>query len=144
MIVEDSLPFRNLIKGALLPQFPSMEIIEAESGEEALIRSASIPVDLVFMDIGLPGQNGLEVTRKIKADRPDTPIIVLTSYDLPEYREAALQYGANGFVVKESLNWGEISTLVECCEKAKVNGRKPFCIRLQTGCAFATPGHIAS
>jgi len=56
MIVEDKIPFREFFKGALLSQFPSMEVIEAGNGEEAFKKLASYPIDPIFMDIGLPGQ----------------------------------------------------------------------------------------
>ena len=58
-----------------------MEMAEAGNGEEGLEKLGSNPVDLVFMDIGLPGQSGLEATKRIKADYPGTPIAILTSYD---------------------------------------------------------------
>jgi DNA-binding NarL/FixJ family response regulator len=65
------------------------------------------------MDIKLPGENGLELTRKIKADYPETIIIILTSHDLPEYREAATRSKANYFLSKGSIATDEIFKLVE-------------------------------
>ncbi len=129
LIVEDSIPFRNMIKSELSSQFPSMEVIEAGSGEEAFERLGSDPVDFVFMDIGLPGQSGLEVAKRITADHPDTTITILTGYDLPEYREAAIRCGASCFIGKDSFKWEEIFTLIRCFQKAKLNGRKPNCIQ---------------
>src|SRR3990172_7417339 len=114
MIVEDSIPFLTLFKDELLSQFPSTEVIEAGRGEEALNRFGAHPVDLVFMDIGLPGQSGLEVTKRIKADHPDTTISILTSYNLPEYREAAIRCGASCFIAKNSFKWEQIFTLISC------------------------------
>ena len=100
LIVEDSTFFRRLLKETLLSRFPKMDIFEAGNGEEALQKIKTIPPDLIFMDIKLPGESGLEITKKIKADYPNIPIIILTSYDLPEYREAAQQYQANHFLSK--------------------------------------------
>ncbi len=68
---------------------------------------------LIFMDIRLPGENGLSLTKKIKARYPAMQVIVLTSYDNPEYRDAALQSGASHFVSKDSLNFEEIATLIK-------------------------------
>jgi DNA-binding NarL/FixJ family response regulator len=110
-----------------------MEVIEAGSGEEALRRFASHPFDLIFMDIRLPGENGLEITRKIKANRQDITVIILTSYDLPEYRKAAIGYGANCFISKDSLKWEDISTIVKCHQEAKQSDRKPACVRVASG-----------
>jgi CheY-like chemotaxis protein len=134
LIVEDNVSFRKLFKGELLSRFPSMEVIEAGNGEEAFSRLTSRPIDLIFMDIGLPGQNGLELTRKIKADRQDIPIILVTGYNLPEYREAAIQCGASCFIIKDSFNMEGISTFVKCHQKAKHDRRlKPTCVRLESG-----------
>jgi two-component system, NarL family, invasion response regulator UvrY len=133
LIVEDSIPFREVTKSGLLSQFPSIELIEAGSGEEALNRLGSHPVDLVFMDIGLPGQSGLEATKRIKADYPDTTIAILTSYELPKYKEAAIMCGASCFIRKDSFEWKEIFTFIRCFQDAKLNGRKPNCIRFVGG-----------
>jgi len=134
MIVEDYIPFREMVKGALLSQFPSMEVIEAGNGEEAFKKLASYPIDLIFMDIGLPGENGLDLTRKIKAERKDISIIMVTVYDMPEYRKAAIECGASCFIAKESFDMQSISTIVKCYQKAKDGGRlKPTCVRLGSG-----------
>jgi CheY-like chemotaxis protein len=113
MLVEDNSSFRQLIKNDLQDQFPSMDIIEAADGIEAFQKIGSHPPNLIFMDIKLPGENGPELTRKIKADHPDIIIIILTSYDLLEYREAAIRCKANYFLSKGSIGTGEISKLVK-------------------------------
>jgi DNA-binding NarL/FixJ family response regulator len=104
LLVEDNVTFRGSLKETLHSRFPTMNITEAGDGEEALQKiKASVP-DLIFMDIKLPGENGLSLTRKIKIEYPDVIIVILTSYDLPEYREAAFQYHANYFITKASLS----------------------------------------
>jgi DNA-binding NarL/FixJ family response regulator len=113
MLVEDNPPFRQLVKNYLQGQFPSMNITEAGDGEEAFQKVDSHAPNLILMDIKLPGENGLELTRKIKADHPNIIIIILTSYDLPEYREAAMRCKANYFLSKGSIGTGEISKLVK-------------------------------
>ena len=65
------------------------------------------------MDIKLPGENGLELTAKIKAKYPDVVVIILTSYDTPEYRQAAVQAKANHFLSKGSSSKEGILALVE-------------------------------
>jgi DNA-binding NarL/FixJ family response regulator len=131
MTVEDNLPFREMFKGQLLSEFPSMEVIEAGNGEEAFKGLASYPIDLVFMDITLPGQNGLKLTKKIKAKYKDVTIAILTSYDLAEYREAAVRCGADCFISKDSMEWNQISAMVKCFQRAKDSiGLKPTCVRL--------------
>jgi len=112
MLVEDSLSFRHLVKDNLQNQFPSMDIIEAKDGTEALQKIDSHPPNLIFMDIRLPGENGLELTRKIKTGHPDIIIIILTSNDSLEYQEAATRNRANYFLSKDSTGSREISMLV--------------------------------
>jgi len=113
LIVEDSNFYRQLLKETLCSQFPKMDISEAVDGEEALKKVTAVPPDLIFMDIKLPGESGLEVTKKIKAQYPDMVVIILTSYDLPEYREAAFQFKANHFLSKGSATKEHIVALVK-------------------------------
>ena len=90
-----------------------MEIIEAEDGDVAMQKIDAQPPDLIFMDIKLPGENGLELTGKIKTKYPNVIVIILTSYDTPEYREAAVQAKANHFLSKGSSSKESILSLVE-------------------------------
>ncbi len=113
MLVEDSTSFRQVVKNSLQDQFPSMDIIEAGDGVEAFQKIDSNPPNLIFMDVQLPGENGLELTRKIKADYPDIIIIVLTNHDLPEYREAATRNKADYFFGKNSITTDGIFKLVK-------------------------------
>jgi YesN/AraC family two-component response regulator len=101
-----------------------MVVDEAVDGEEALVKVESLLPHLVFMDIKLPGANGLEITRKIKEDYTAIKIIILTSYDFPEYREAAVQYGADHFLSKESSSREDILALVDTIysEDDEMNG----------------------
>jgi len=113
LIVEDSAIFRKLLKETLHSRFPSMEIFEASEGEEALQIINANPPDLIFMDIRLPGESGLELTLKVKVRYPDVVVIIMTSYDTPEYREAAVQARANYFLSKGSSSKEGILKLVE-------------------------------
>ena len=113
LIVEDNASFRRILKEILLRRFPGMAVEDAGEGNEAIQKVKTFTPDLVFMDIRLPGENGLELTGRIKKDYPGITVIVLTSYDLPEYREAAQKYGANYFLTKGLSTEEEIVTLVE-------------------------------
>jgi DNA-binding NarL/FixJ family response regulator len=112
LIVEDSRNFRQLLKCNLKDRFPLMAIEEASEGVEAMQKVDSRCPDLIFMDIGLPGENGLELTRKIRIKCPDVRVIILTSSDLPEYRETAKKHGAHHFMIKNSTTMEEIQDLV--------------------------------
>jgi DNA-binding NarL/FixJ family response regulator len=103
LLVEDNAFFLQFLKETLRFRLPSADIREAANGEEALQEIKALPPDAIFMDLRLPGANGLELTRKIKAQYPDIVVVILTNYDLPEYREAAYQSGADHFLLKESF-----------------------------------------
>ena len=118
LIVEDNLIFREAFKNRLNDRFPSMVVKEASNGDEALQKVDEAPPDLIFMDVRLPGANGLQLTKKIKKDLSGIHIAILTDYDLPEYRQAAVEYGADRFFVKSSFNWDEVEALVKSIEKA--------------------------
>ena len=113
MLVEDNLGIRELLKDILKSQFPSMDIMEASDGVEAVQKIGFHPPNLIFMDIGLPGENGLELTRKIKNQYPDIIIIILTTYDSIEYREAAMRYKADGFLAKGNSTPDDVCRLIE-------------------------------
>ncbi len=118
LLVEDNRNFREAFKLNLCELLPNLLIDEAENADEALQKVNAAPPHLIFMDIRLPGMNGLQLTRRIKKDFPTIRVVMLTGYDLPEYRQASVQYGAEGFLVKESLAWEEVKDLVESIEKA--------------------------
>jgi YesN/AraC family two-component response regulator len=108
LLVDDRHDFREAFKESFSDHYPSALVEEAGGGDEALEKIRGTPPHLMFIDIRMPGMNGLQLTRKIKGESPSTRIAILTSYDLPEYRAAALQYGADCFFVKSSLQWDEV------------------------------------
>ena len=100
LLVEDNTNFRHSLSDILLSYFPLIGVDEAADGGEALTKVEYLRPDIVFMDIQLPGENGLEVTRKIKLVYDYIVIVILTSYDLPEYRQQAFRNGADCFLSK--------------------------------------------
>jgi len=102
------------MRDMLTLRFPALNIDEASDGEEALQKLENTNPDLIFMDIRLPGKNGLEVTKKIKEVNSDVEVVILTSYDIPEYRAAALRSGASHFFIKGNSGSDEIATFVRC------------------------------
>ncbi len=113
LIVDDSALFRQTLKEILQVRFPSIEIHEATDGEKARQQIKTSPPDLIFMDINLPGESGLVLTQKIKARYPNSIIILLTGWDLPEYREALIQCKANHLLIKGSVTRETLFALVE-------------------------------
>ena len=112
LVVEDNRFFREVFKGRLLDYFPSMIIHEAINGKEAMEKINQMPPHLVFMDICLPGSNGLQLTRIIKKYYPNIKIVMLTAFDFPESRQAAEQ-DAERLFVKDSLDWKDVKEFVQ-------------------------------
>ena len=100
LVVEDQENNRQIIRGMLT--FTDYEIMEAESGEQALEAVAKERPDLILMDIQLPGIDGYEVTRRIKADPAlrSIPIIAVTSYALSGEEQKARAAGCDEYVPK--------------------------------------------
>lgn len=112
LIVEDNAAFRKSLKLTLSSRFPDMHIHEACRPDEVLCAVERIMPELIFMDIQLPGGNGLELARQIRELCPAIHIVILTSYDLPEYREAAARCGASCFLSKGEAGPAEIERLI--------------------------------
>lgn len=103
LIVEDNDSFRQVLKDLLQRHFPFLALEEACDAREAKEKLSRCDAELVFMDIKLPDGNGLQLTETFKRTCPQLAVIILTSYDYPEYREAAVQSGANHFISKETV-----------------------------------------
>jgi len=102
LIVEDNTVFRQMLKEILYARFPRITIREEPDGHQLLPTVDAFRPNIIFMDIRLPGENGLELAQKIKKSYPEIVVVILTSYDLPEYRQAATQSKADHFVTKDS------------------------------------------
>jgi CheY-like chemotaxis protein len=112
LIVDDSTILRETTRGILESKFSTLRIFEAGDGKEACIQIHDQLPDLILMDIRLPGESGLSLTRKIKGSFPKIKIIVFTNYDLPEYRQAAFENGADFFLSKSTPDTKKLSTMV--------------------------------
>ncbi len=100
VIVDDHFIFRNGLRD-LLEEIPSANVIaEASSGEEFIEILPGLNPDLVFMDIKMPGMNGVETTRKALEMFPDLKILALSMFGEGEYVEEMLQVGAMGYLLK--------------------------------------------
>ncbi|MDD8017936.1 MAG: response regulator transcription factor [Bacteroidota bacterium] len=75
----------------------------ADSGESAIRKVQELQPNLVFMDVSMPGMNGLEATMKIKKLANPPRVIMLTVLDDAEYRRASVEAGADGFICKSDL-----------------------------------------
>jgi DNA-binding NarL/FixJ family response regulator len=101
LLVDDHEVVRVGVR-ALIERQPGMEVVgEAATVREAVSQAEQLMPDVVVLDIRLPGGNGLEACRQIKALRPDTRIIVLTSYPDDKVLFESITSGADGYVLKQ-------------------------------------------
>lgn len=113
LLVEDNTVFRELIREILLDHFPDMAVREAPDSSTALAVLRECRPELIFMDINLGGESGLNLTKEIKKLYPWAEIVVLTAYDIREYREAALAAGASKVLIKSVLGEDELLLTVK-------------------------------
>ena len=86
----------------LLEREKDLEVIgEAGDGEEAVRLAQGLHPHVVIMDVAMPKLNGIEATRKIKENQPDTAVLILSAYDDDQYVFAILEAGAAGYLLKD-------------------------------------------
>ena len=102
LLVDDHAVVRLGMR-MLFESEPDMEIVaEAENARDALAAVTEYQPDVVLMDIGLPDISGIEATRRIKAQSPNTAIVALTIHEDQEYFFKMLEAGASGYVPKRA------------------------------------------
>lgn len=100
VLADDHQMFRHALR-ALLENDPGIEVVgEAADGEALLRLVEQAPVDIVCIDIGMPGMNGIEATRRLHAVRPDIRVIGLSAYADRQFVIDLLNAGAHGYVTK--------------------------------------------
>ena len=99
-IVDDHQIFRDGLKLLFENSAGIVVIGEAGSGEAALTQLADMTPDLILMDIQMPGLNGIETTRQVKALQPQVNILMMTMFEDEQLVFAAMQAGALGYVLK--------------------------------------------
>jgi DNA-binding NarL/FixJ family response regulator len=112
LIVDPNDPFRRSLKKVLDNRFPFVEIQEASDAGEGLAMVQSFGPNLMFIDIHLPSENGLDLARRVKSAHPEIIIAILTSYDLPEYQTAAEESGIEHLVPKDDWTGEDMIDLV--------------------------------
>ena len=104
LLVDDHKIMRDGIKAILRHSDEFAVFGEAESGTEAVQVCRKKKPDIILMDIGLPGLNGIETTTEILRHCPDVKIIILSMYDDEHSVVSAIRSGARAFVLKKASN----------------------------------------
>jgi DNA-binding NarL/FixJ family response regulator len=100
LIVDDSRAWRDAVRSILQKQLDLVIIGECSDGFEAVQKSEELQPDLVLLDIGLPGLNGVEAARQIRKVAPASRILFCSSYHWPEIVHEAMSIGALGLIWK--------------------------------------------
>jgi DNA-binding NarL/FixJ family response regulator len=102
MLVDDHPLFRHGVKTLLDNQVDLKVIGEAETGEEAVEMAIILKPDVVLMDIRMPGMNGIEATKLITKQLPETRVLVVTMFEDDSNVFTAMRVGARGYILKDA------------------------------------------
>lgn len=127
LLVDDHTLVRYGVK-LILETEPGFQVVgEASNEKEAIEKASALQPDIVVMDLDLAGANGLAVSRRIIAARPETKIVILSAETSPETAQQALQAGASGYVVKGAAS-DELSRAI----RTVADGRCYLCPEITT------------
>ena len=119
LLADDHAIVRHGLK-QILDSDPVMNVVhEAANGNEVIDFVRDNPVDVVIMDITMPGKNGLEALKDLKRMRPSLPVLVLSMHPQEQYAVRVLRAGASGYITKESVP----DELVNAIKKAYTGGK---------------------
>lgn len=116
ILVVDDHPIVRAGCRQLIQQIPNTKVIEAETGEEGYRLFQENYPDMVLLDITLPGIGGLEVLRKMRANRENAKVLMFSMHEDPVFASRAMQAGAKGYITKNNA----ADYLVEAVEKVLV------------------------
>jgi two-component system NtrC family response regulator len=98
LIIDDDVNARISLAGILL--YADFQVFTAANQQEAIAVLNNQPIDLVFLDINLAGENGLKLLSFMRTYHPQTAVIILTAYVSHELQQKAFQNGAHDFIIK--------------------------------------------
>jgi two-component system, NarL family, invasion response regulator UvrY len=104
LIVDDSDLVRRGIRDLFPAEGPWQVCGEAANSAEALRQSQALQPDVILLDISMPGTDGLETARLLRAQTPEAKILIMSQHDVSVLSAAAIEAGANGCVDKSSLS----------------------------------------
>jgi two-component system invasion response regulator UvrY len=119
LIADDHAVVRKGLKQILCDAPDITSVVEAADGEEALQKARSENIDVVLLDITMPGRSGIDTLTQLKREHPNLPVVVLSIHSEEEYGARVLKSGASGYVSKNS----PAEELIAAVRKATTGGR---------------------
>jgi CheY-like chemotaxis protein len=113
MIVEDHASTRKLLRKFL--DMPGITFCECASGDEAVSRAREFKPDWVTMDVHMPGRDGFQSTKALRAEYPSARIIIVTGLNEPHFQQLCDSVGAVGIIFKENLIALRMMLIKEIC-----------------------------
>ncbi|RFA12527.1 DNA-binding response regulator [Subtercola boreus] len=102
LLVDDQALLRMGFRMVLEAEPGFVVVGEASDGASGVRQAAALRPDVILMDVRMPGMNGIEATRAIVREVPESRVLILTTFDLDEYAFEALRAGASGFLLKDA------------------------------------------
>jgi len=116
LIVDDHAMIRALLTRHLHMEHDFVVVGEAEDGPEGISKAGALTPDVILMDVAMPGMSGIEATRLIHDRLPQIKVLMLTLYASNENCRRALQSGASGYLLKDSVD-DEVVTAIRSVMK---------------------------
>src|SRR5512146_982225 len=130
LLAEDHKIVRQGFR-SLLNHEPDIEVVgEAETGRQAVQLTRKLRPQVVVMDIAMPLLNGLEATRQIRKDFPDTKVLILSAHSDDAYVEQVAVLGAAGFLLKQTSSH-ELATAIREVQKGNTFFSRSISKRVQ-------------
>ena len=118
LLADDHVVMRSGLR-ALLERQPNLEVVgESENGRNTVDLAASLKPDVIVMDIGMPVLNGIEATKTIATEQPNTAVIILSMHADESYVMRALKAGARGYLLKDSAP-GDLINAIQAVSQNK-------------------------
>ncbi|WP_071396260.1 response regulator transcription factor [Bacillus tuaregi] len=132
LIVDDHEIVRDGLAMLLKDSFPITSILFASDGREALQKATNYKIDLVLMDLSMPGGlDGLHALREMRKLLPKGKIIIFSMYDEIDYQQKAFEYGADGYLVKQLKSDSIIRSIEQILKGKKIANEKVIDANIQ-------------
>src|SRR5689334_1198849 len=98
LIADDHSIVRKGLIQLLSEEFPNAEVVEVLNGAEVLNEAKAQPLDVILIDISMPGRNGIETVKQLREEGNKTPVLIISMHPEEQYAIRALRAGAQGYI----------------------------------------------